>query len=320
MNLITTIIIFLIQDRGSGPSTLDSAPEGAQWWALKLFVFGTIISALFFIILGYFSKDKSYKSRSVEEANSLELINGDFETFHDNGQVEFKYTLRNNNRHGLHKRWDENGNLVHGTSYNNGKEHGTGRMWYKNGQLSEEYTMNDGKQTSSKSWHENGQLAHELKINYDSDFDSNMAYVKKWSENGQKWMKCMYILEEIGNNYEEELHGIYKEWYLNGNKSIKGRYVNGKKHRIWKEWHQNGQLKRVGSYYNDEKVGHWREWYQNGNVSTEGKYVDGKKKGHWRYWHENGELMKDGMYRNGEKIGAWKDWNENDIQQSDFPF
>ena len=47
--------------------------------------------------------------------------------------------------------------------------------------------------------------------------------------------------------------GIWTKWYINGQKSEKGSYVNGQKDGLWVEWYENGEKKLEGFYKKNKK-------------------------------------------------------------------
>ncbi|MDA9872613.1 hypothetical protein N9C25_00150 [Saprospiraceae bacterium] len=71
-------------------------------------------------------------------------------------------------------------------------------------------------------------------------------------------------------NYEYEylngkIHGYYYGWTYEG-WIARGNYREGEKHGLFEEWYENGQLKSRGNYSNGEIID-LKEWY-----------IDGKRK------------------------------------------
>lgn len=88
-------------------------------------------------------------------------------------------------------------------------------------------------------------------------------------------------------------------------KSTSGWMVEGKKHGLWTEYWENGQVNSSGEYVNGRQDGFWVRYWESGNLRDKGNYIDGRRDGLWvRYWG-NGELRDEGVYKDGKKEGKW---------------
>jgi len=82
-----------------------------------------------------------------------------------------------------------------------------------------ERVYKDGKREGELSnWHENGQI--ELEANFIDDIIEGK--VTWWYENGQKWKEEYY-----NKNDNDELHGKFIEWDVNGNIKREAIYKDG---------------------------------------------------------------------------------------------
>ena len=87
--------------------------------------------------------------------------------------------------------------------------------------------------------------------------------------------------------------------------STSGWMVEGKRHGLWTEYWENGQVKSSGKYINGRQDGLWVRYWVDGNLRDKGNYIDGRRDGLWvRYW-DNGELRDEGVYEDGKKEGRW---------------
>ena len=81
----------------------------------------------------------------------------------------------------------------------------------------------------------------------------------------------IYIIMEIknGKTLKDGIgHGLYTEWYENGQKKSKGTLKNGNRDGLKTWWYENGQKKTKGNYKDNEKDG-LDFWYENGQKQQE---------------------------------------------------
>jgi antitoxin component YwqK of YwqJK toxin-antitoxin module len=69
---------------------------------------------------------------------------------------------------------------------------------------------------------------------------------KKWHDNGQLWVKCRFV--------NDELDGEYNAWHSNGQQRVQCHFVNGKYNGEYKEWYPDGEVMVHGVYVNDEPL------------------------------------------------------------------
>ena len=58
------------------------------------------------------------------------------------------------------------------------------------------------------------------------------------------------------NYKDDELHGLYKAYYDNGELYCEGHYFEGEEIGLWKFYHPNGNLKKTYYYSDGESIGH----------------------------------------------------------------
>lgn len=84
------------------------------------------------------------------------------------------------------------------------------------------------------------------------------------------------------------------------------KYKNDEKHGLWREYYKNGQLKSEANYVEGEKEGMYREWLENGTKSVEGIYENGKANGLMIWYHEGGNVAGMGNMIGDIRVGKWK--------------
>ena len=81
------------------------------------------------------------------------------------------------------------------------------------------------------------------------------------------------------------------------------------KHGVWIEWYRNGNKKAEGQYDHDVAIGKFTWWYENGQTQAEGEYEAGLKTGTWITWHPNGLKESLGEFKAGKLVGKWLHWS-----------
>ncbi len=214
------------------------------------------------------------------------LKNGDFIRHYKNGNIESKGVYKNDTL--IEKLIDyyENGNLLSETNYDSfGKMIGL-KKYYENGQLA---SLNESSKQSINTIHyyENGKLKKEEHYN------------KNWKN-----------------------HGVYKEFYENGNLKEQAFYENGlltgkhlknledgKPSRIENFIIINGESKKHGpciSYYSDGKrredayingdIAMMKEYASSGKLNHEVNYPGNGEPKSEKYYFENGQLKEERYY------------------------
>ena len=135
------------------------------------------------------------------------------------------------------------------------------------------------------------------------------------------------LLTSEGNYKYGRKHGLWKEWYANGQLKFKGKYSTPKetsfqntKNELWEEWYENGQLKSKGFFHEGIEVGTHKTWHENGILSQEtfydieknlqqrGYFASPKKN---KKWFKNGKLKSKGLLF----FNHYKEWYQNGSQK-----
>ena len=157
-----------------------------------------------------------FLTRRVAELYGLiELENGLYEAWYDNGQKCEEVNYVDNEYNGLYRTWHSNGQKEAEIKYVNGKEEGLSEFWYDNGQKCKEIWCDD---------------------------DGKLTFFKSWYENGQKYAEATRV--------DYKLHGLYQSWHENGQKYKEINYEDGNFHGLYQEWNENGTLVKEVNYFN----------------------------------------------------------------------
>lgn len=106
-------------------------------------------------------------------------------------------------------------------------------------------------------------------------------------------------------------HGMYEEFYPNGEKYAVGHFEDGKVIGEWKYWHRNGQVAKVGGFEDGKPKGQWTYFRKSGKLRATESYKVGVRDGEWLFYHEDGEtLLGREEYNDGLPHGTWLAWYE----------
>ncbi|NSW45492.1 MAG: carboxypeptidase-like regulatory domain-containing protein [Bacteroidales bacterium] len=112
-------------------------------------------------------------------------------------------------------------------------------------------------------------------------------------------------LKKSTEPYTGQCYGYYE----NGQKGLRGAYVNGVRDGVWEYWYSNGQKKVEGKYKKGLKDGQWLYWYPSGQLRIKAFYKDNEMDGTNIWYHENGQKKKEAVFRNGVYIEK-TEWDE----------
>jgi len=98
-------------------------------------------------------------------------------------------------------------------------------------------------------------------------------------------------------------------YFENGQKGLRGEYLNGLREGYWEFWYSNGNKKIEGVYKEGIKNGKWIYWFTNGNKRMEANYIMDKMDGLCHWYFENGQMKKEAKYDNGIYLEK-TEWDE----------
>ena len=88
-------------------------------------------------------------------------------------------------------------------------------------------------------------------------------------------------------------------------------YVNGKPHGIWKQFYTNGQQQFSRSFYHGNKTGIYTRWWENGRKQLQYAFLNDEYKGACYEWNREGVLIKAMHYHAGHETGSQKLFYDN---------
>jgi antitoxin component YwqK of YwqJK toxin-antitoxin module len=141
-------------------------------------------------------------------------------------ECAFYYSLHKI-QNGEYLSWHENGQQQIKCTYTDGKKDGEYLLWYKNGHQYKKCTYTDDELNGEYlEWYNNGQ--QRKKCTY-TDYKLNGEYLK-WYENGQQYVNYTYI--------DGKINGEYLSWHQNGQQYVNYTYIDGKINGEYLSWHQ----------------------------------------------------------------------------------
>ncbi len=118
--------------------------------------------------------------------------------------------------------------------------------------------------------------------------------------------KRIYYLPEAEKGYTGKVYGYFKE----GQKGLRGYFMEGKKDKRWEYWFKNGKKKMVAFFENGKKVGTHVSWFKDGSLRIKNTYENGRLVGNNFWWYENGNIKKIASYKEGVFYGK-AEWEKN---------
>ena len=250
-----------------------------------------------------FSKEALYNGSVDGPLLKLNKINGQldgaFEKYYSNGQLESKKFFKNGELDGVVEKYYSNGQLETKGIFKNGELDGVVEKYYRNGQLESKGIFKNGKYDGIyESYNNNEKLIERIEY---SDGIKNGVY-ERYNESGDKIIQKGSYKNDLKNGVWE-----YFTYHIDGNINSysKFNYENDQRYGSGEivEYYENGKLFKKEQYYGEELDGIYEQYHDNGKLFKKGKYKDGKKNGPWEGYDENGQLRAKENYKNGELDG-----------------
>ncbi len=222
----------------------------------------------------------------IKDAPKNGEFNGEYQSWHDNGQIKIKTnysSLGNGKKHGKFEEWTEAGVKIEECNYKMGKVHGDYTQWDSNGVKIMKAVCEDGFFIKDKEFY----FA-------DGGWNCKEFYKNKNSVS----LKCRYF-EKDGKK-----EGKFEHWFNmedGGGKSKEHFYKEGKLHGESKHWYKDGNLLHIVNRHEGEVISrkvlegdryHCYEFYPIKNKEGDSLYK--------REWYEDSG--------DGKKIGIYKKW------------
>jgi len=176
--------------------------------------------------------NKQFHQLEYEKYNTHMQPHGIVETYYpETKTIQKRETYKNGILNGLYESWYDNGELELEANYKNGELNGLYELWWSNGQLYRNYNYKNGGLNGIQiEYYPNGKL--ELEANYKNG-EADGLY-QEWYDDGQQIIKCWYK--------DGKLEGLYQEWYNDGQLREESIYENGNI-KLYQIWNPDGRLK-----------------------------------------------------------------------------
>lgn len=185
-------------------------------------------------------------------------------------------------------------------------------LFYENGDLIPKDDFKHPKNGAFRAYTERGCLY--LEINY-----------KDGMKNGET--KCYFENSEIvhwSNSYtDDELDGVCKKYYKNGDIDETTTFVKGKKEGISKSYFKSGKLYSEETYANNMQNGKAATYYPSGQIEQSAFFVDDMQTGEYFKYFDNGEIKTKSIWKNDLKISSisyYKNGEVESIREKDAEF
>jgi hypothetical protein len=85
----------------------------------------------------------------------------------------------------------------------------------------------------------------------------------------------MYCVLKMDDGRELR-HGPYTRWYISGQMSAQGQYLDGKEEGVWTYWYYSGRIHEQGSFLDGKREGRWNSYYADGSPWKQSDYDNGE--------------------------------------------
>jgi TonB family protein len=225
---------------------------------------------------------------------------GTWKYWNEAGKLEKTIVYKDDKKNGKFVFYYDNGDKAEEGNYVIDKKDGEWKNWYKGNIISEESHFDAGKRTGiRKNWYINGQLMEQGE--YDNDV---IVYDWTWFDNGKP-----KEVKSYKNGLADGTWRIYadpKESNDTLPMSI-DNYSNGMKNGLHSAY-KNGKLTEEINFKNDKLDGAYNKYNANGMFIFSENYADGNLDGQCRYF-EQGKCVKEITFSNGKAIGTEKEFD-----------
>lgn len=273
--------------------------------------------------------------------NELGNTEGEFKTWHPNGQLHTTGTMMNGRPVGVHETYFDNGQLEMKSVYPDkwrGNEHPIEprERFYPNGQIRsiEPYDKDGIKNGTETEWFEDGKK--EVEVEY---INNEPKRTTRWFQNGD--LESTRHWDE--NGYKTGVWEKYR-WDWDKKKSVpeeRATYKNGAKNGVYEEYYTNGQMKMQTNFKDGNAEGLTETWNEDGKMFLRFVQKDRKEIGHEYYDYDKNEVVQMYTIRNGagephnyvrrlpmegytplteEELSTYPDWAKEEIMSDPTMF
>ncbi len=168
------------------------------------------------------------------------------------------------------------------------------KLYDKNGMISSEYYLKNG-------------LINGKVINYEDGILYTSCMFKDGKRNGQYIayvLRGIYRGKILTKSYfkDNELSGIRRTYYGNGNLESYARYKNGYRNGFYNRYYSNGDIDCKAYYENGMIHNKYIQFFVGGKIQLEYHYKCSKLDSDSKKYNKNGKLTEHKIYKDGECI------------------
>lgn len=246
--------------------------------------------------------------------NEEGLQDGEYESYHANGQLHEKGTMIEGIRVGNWQTFNSVGNKIIEVSFDErGKKTGTQIYFDHKGRKTELYQYKKEAIVYFEDYNRKGEIqlkgkAKRGKLTYkDLDGDGLVTSEGIFDETHRigTWFEYDNYankVREINYNDEGEFDGPYVDYFASGQLKSKYIYQNDSLHGAYYVYYEDGTLRDSGVFYKGERAGLARIFHSNGKMESELYYVNGETNGPRKYWDPEGNLERIEYYDMGTLV------------------
>ncbi|SNR15489.1 toxin-antitoxin system YwqK family antitoxin [Tenacibaculum jejuense] len=191
----------------------------------------------------------------------------------------------------------------------NGKRTGLWRKNYENGDVRYKGQFKSGKEVGMFSFYDRGASYPSIVKVFSEKSDT--ASVKFYNKSRVKTKGKMVGRKRVGK-------WIY---YFSDGKTIfsEEHYMDGKLHGILKNYYINGRVTEISEYKNGKRNGSSKIYTEDGVLIEHVNYVNGNLEGEGKYYDLKGIIKEKGMYKEGKRIGKWEFYIDGELSKKGRP-
>jgi len=158
---------------------------------------------------------------------------------------------------------------------------------------------------------ENAKYYRIITIDNSGDF---LFHVTDYYLSGQVQMTGKYRSIRPDNR-----EGKFTWYYQSGQRQQECEYKNNFLHGLFQEWYENGQLKSRQILHEGVFDGPVKTWDMNGTIQMEAQYSKGEKHGYFITYYDNGQMTRKDLYEHGILIEG-QCYNPDGTTTEYFPY
>jgi TonB family protein len=133
-----------------------------------------------------------------------------------------------------------------------------------------------------------------IKMGIDDDF---LFHVTDYYLSGKEQMTGTYK-----SIRPDDREGVFTWYFPSGKKQQECEYKNNLLHGLFQEWYEDGQIKIKENFNEGLPDGPMKQWRKDGKLELDVQYSKGEKHGYFISYYENGQMARKELYDNGKFV------------------